>query len=234
MTFKPTLQNKPSDYSLLASYANDKPLPPDVLNFLAWHEKTLSYLQPGLDQALRYHLKPYHKHREEAQSFLLTHEKLNKESIANLKKRLQIMLQDRNSHLEFKMKPEQFLQFRSMTVDELILYHGNQFLTGAPFHIGGIPHTLLFQWGNLFGVAKYVVLPEERALRSNVLIYFESMHDRYLDQCVDEYQHKLKNELQHHTATPAPQLHHLEHTQTMYSSTPRLTLSRSSQKEDEK
>ena len=232
---KPALSHHPIDYAhsdLKVRFDNGIPLSADQHNFILWHEKTLS--SHGHDPMLRYYLKSHHQKQAEGHSFLLPHEKLNREDIQALKRRLQLLLQDKKDKLQFKMQPEQFLQLRAMTANELILYHGNQYLTGAPFYPGGLPHTLYFQWGNLFGVAKYVVLAEEKALKSNVLIHFETMHERALDQCVHDYELRL-------SLTPSPNNTpknvppKAEHTPTYHSTftIPKLTLSRSSEKKED-
>jgi hypothetical protein len=196
---KLTLTNKPTDYlckNLLANFAEGKPLSPDLVNFLARHEKTLS--NPKLDSALNYYLK--HLHNKTA------HEKLNHEDITKLKKRLQLLVKSKNAKVEFIMTPSQFSQFRFLNYRELILFHGNQFLTGAPFIPGGVPHLIYFQWGNLFGVAKYVVLPEEKSLKSNVLIYFEDRQEREFIECIYQYNHKNAAKIdQHPQLMPVPQ-----------------------------
>jgi hypothetical protein len=208
---KPTLTYKPNDYAyqdLLMKFADGKPLSCDQLHFLAWHERTLS--NPRFDPVLKYYLKHYHRPYTQEHSFLSPSDKMDKESIARLKRKLNIFLNNTSSHLELKMKPEDFAQFRSLTYDELIYFHGNQFLTGAPFYPGGIPQIIYFQWGNLFGVAKYVVLAEERALKSNVLIYFEDRYERHLQECVYAYHHHMKDEIKQQLRL-APTPHHQQH-----------------------
>lgn len=226
---KPSLALKPNDYelqNLLMKFADGTPLTCNQLNFLDWHERTLS--NPRFDPVLKYYLKHYRHQHEAEHSFLMPSENFTKAEVATFKRRLSLLLQNTH-HVELKMKPEHFLKFRAVTTQELILYHGNQLLTGAPFHQGGIPQLIFFQWGNLFGVAKYVVLAEERALKSNVLIYFEDRHDRYLQECVLEYVRHLRDELNAqlklapslqpvHQAEPAPAY------QSIYN-IPKLTLS---------
>ena len=234
---KPTLKNQPNSYAykdLLVNFADGKPISPELANFLLRHEKALSgHL---LDPALKYYLKPYHKMHEETHSFLMPTEKLTRENLALLKKRLDIMLQARGAHAQFHMTPEQFTLLKQAGYPELILYHGNQFLTGAPFIPGGIAPILFFQWGNLFGVAKYVIMAEERTLKSNVLIYFEDMQERYLEKCVNDYvqihQLELKDEQQQLlNQLKAPEE---QHQQSMYQ-IPKLTLSiNTGHKEEEK
>lgn len=234
MTIKKTLALKPNDYnyqSLMAKFADGAPLSCEQLNFLAWHEKSLS--NPHLDPVMKYYLKHYHRQYSEDHSFLLPSEILNKENIARLKQRLQLLLQTTKKHVELKFTPEQFKHLKTLAYNELILLHGNHFLSGAPFHPGGIPHIIFFQWGNLFGVAKYVVLAEEKALKSNVLIYFEDMGERLLNECVHDYQQTHANELKNQqqlqlSSQINPQL--TAQPTTSYS-TPRPSLSLSRNKE---
>lgn len=189
---RPTLTYHPDTYAfrdINVRFANGVPLTPDQLNFIYENQSRLMFFSHTMNEIVQYylrHLKSSDRHRLES---------LDKEHVEKFKRHLATLLAKKHAHVVIKMKPEEFLQLRSISSGELILYHGNQYLSGAPFYPGGIPHVLYFQWGNLFGVAKYVVLPEERALASNVLIYFEGMHDRYLEECVKEYEHQLKETL---------------------------------------
>lgn len=207
---KETLKNKPDSYEfqdIKAKFADGKPLSADQLNFLNWHQKSLS--NPHMDSIIKYYLKHMHHPYSEDHTFILPNELLNKESIKSLKRRLTLLLQSKNKNVQLKFTVEHFQELMSLAYGELILYHGNQLITGAPFFQGGIPHVVYFQWGNLFGVAKYVVLPGEKAQKANVMVYFEDMADRLLNDCVDQYNHKYENELkqyQQEKLTPAPQV----------------------------
>ena len=99
--------------------------------------------------------------------------------------------------IELKFAPNQFPKFKLELQDihDLILYRGNQLLTGAPFYPGAVPHIEFFQWGNLFGVIKYHELLEEKSLKGNILIYFEDLANRNLQQCVNTYTQQLLNQL---------------------------------------
>jgi hypothetical protein len=237
---KPTLIDKPNNYNLqqmLVNFAGGVPLSADQLNFLLRHEKALSHY--GLDPLLKYYLKPYYRKYADHHSFLLHQEEITEKSAKELRNRLQLILEGKKKQrIKLAVTPEQFLQFKNAAVPSLILYHGNQFLTGAPFYLGGIPHVVFFQWGNLFGVAKYIILPDEKALKSNVLIYFEDMYDRNLQQCVDDFKHDLKHELQPHEQ-PA-HTHHLEkqipheNYQNSMFRTPTLSLSLNTQNNKDK
>lgn len=179
--------------SLLVKFAHGEPLSCDELNYLNWHEKHLS--GPLIDPISKYYLKLYRQKTASHHTFLLPHEIINKDAISKLKKRLHILIKQKSEKIEFTLTNIQFMQLKTISYGELILYHGNHFLTGAPYHPGGIPHIVYFQWGNLFGVAKYVVMAEEKALKSNILIYVEDMEERYLEQCIKDYDHEHRDEL---------------------------------------
>lgn len=233
---KPELKFKPNNYAiqdLRMKFADGTPLSCAQLNFLAWHEKTLSSHQ--MDPVFKYYLKNYrHPHH----SFLLPRDKLDKTEVARLKHRLEILLSGTTDHLELHLSPSDFLAFRALTINELILYHGNQLLTGAPFIPGGIPQFIYFQWGNLFGVAKYVMVADEKALKSNVLVYFEDRQERLLDECVHQFNLKLKHENQNQQLAPVMHPVHATHESPVpqYSSwfkTPTLTLSAGKQTQED-
>lgn len=209
---KPKLVLKPNDYTyqqLLVNFAGGMPLSADQLNFLYRHEKTLS--SHTMDPLLKYYLKPFYQHANDYHSFLFHKENFDAAAAKELKRRLGLMVKEKGTRVKLKITPKQFQEFKNAAHPSLIFYHGNQLITGAPFYLGGIPHVVFFQWGNLFGVAKYVVLAEEHALKSNVMIYFEDTHERYLEECVQQFVHEMKNELK-----PVPQhvhMHQLENQQ---------------------
>lgn len=236
---KPTLIHQPNHYNyqeLLVNFASGVPLSADQLNFLANHEKLLS--SHTMDPVLKYYLGPFHKKSSEHHSFLMHRENFDALASKELKRRLELLLVKKGERVKLQFTPKQFQELKNSAVPSLILYHGNQFLTGAPFHLGGIPHLVIFQWGNLFGVAKYVVLPEERALKSNVFIYFENMHERYIEECVKDFVKDMRHELQ---LLPQPaHTHHLEKTAPQENYThspyqiPRLSLSPFKQLKEDK
>lgn len=192
---RPTLILQPihsSSADILRCFAHGKPLSCDQLNFLEWNQKLLS---KEFDPVYKYYIEKEKQKRLTNNSFLMPLHELTFDSYTQFKKRLHLFLQQKKDHIELQFTPEQLLKFKEIGAPELIFYHGNQFLTGAPFFPGGIPPVLFFQWGNLFGVAKYVLLAEERNLHANVLVYFEDMQERDLNQCVLDYQKNLQNEL---------------------------------------
>ena len=192
---RPTLILQPvhnSSTDIVKCFALGKPLNAEQLNFINRHQKQLS--SQGFDPICRYYLDEKTLKSKLRHSFLLPFDELNFESLGQFKRRLQFFLTNNNHHVELKLTPEQLLKFKEVGAPELILYHGNQFLTGAPFFPGGIPPVLYFQWGNLFGVVKYVLIAGEKNLHANTLLYFEAMEKRNLDQCVLDYEHNLKHQ----------------------------------------
>jgi hypothetical protein len=207
MSTRPTLllhPLHPSTAEIVKCFLLNKPLTPDQKNYLDWHQAQLSSVH--FDPILKYYLeKRSDYHNDFHTSFLLPHEKINRESIAFLKKRIAILLQENpKQRITMPLTHKQFLEFKEYTLQDLIFWHGNQFLTGAPFYPSGTPPLIFFQWGNYFGIIKYVVIAGEKSIKGNLLLYFEDMQERTLDYCVADYQKhmkeeiKLQNELLHH------------------------------------
>ena len=194
---RPTLILQPihnSSANILKTFAIGKPLTTDQISFLEDHQQQLSCEQ--IDPLLNYYLKESRERRRKFNTtFLLPHEEMNFEAIQLLKKRLLSLLQDNSEHAVVTLTEKQYLAFKDYTTEELIYWHGNQFITGAPFFPGGIPPVIHFQWGNLFGIVLYVLLPFDRLTRINTVIYFESMRNRNLNQCVDDYNKKFQENL---------------------------------------
>lgn len=192
---KPTLIEQPTAgyvSHILRNFESGIPLSADQLNFLSNNEKFLSSY--GLDPVLKYYLKSYQK-KPASLSFIVPPQNITHLTTQQIKRSVQNLLKTRIGHVDLQMTLAQYAQLRSVGMNELIFWHGNHFLTGAPFFPGGIPYVIYFQWGNLFGVVKFQVLPEEKVLKGNLLVYFEDMEDRSLYQCVREYEHKYKDEL---------------------------------------
>ncbi len=196
---RPTLILQPvhnSSAEILRHFVEGKPLNSDQRNFLEWHQREIS--NTTFDPVLRYYLQ-HHNAQQYQGTFLLPHEALNFEGLQQFKKRLLASLRQ-NNRIAVPMTQQQFMQFKAAGIHELIFWHGNQLLTGMPFYPGGIPPVIYFQWGNAFGIVKYVVLSGEKALKANLLVYFEDMEERHLEQCVKDYQLQLQKEteLQNH------------------------------------
>src|SRR5579883_1087206 len=201
-----------SSAGILHSFLEGKNLSTDQTHFLEWHQKQLS--NAFYDPILNYYLRSQqHKQHDYHGVFLLPHEAMNLDAIQLLKKRIQASLKNYHSAI-ISVTQQQFLDFREYTIQDLIFWHGNQYLTGAPFFPGGIPPVIYFQWGNTFGIVKYVILADEKDLKANVLIYFEDMQERNLDECVADYEKTLKMELDaqqtllNENKIETPSLHH--------------------------
>src|SRR3990167_990292 len=183
-----------SSADILQCFAGGKPLSSAQIQFLDWHHKQLSSAE--FDPVLKYYLEYYKKHQKTFQTtFLLPHEEINFENIQLLKKRIKLFILKNKNRIVIELTQKQYLDFRKYNIHELIFWHGNQMLTGAPNIPGGIPPVIFFQWGNLFGIVKYLILADEKSLKSNILIYFEDLADRDVNQCVADYYHKLEMEL---------------------------------------
>lgn len=229
---QPALTNKlvPHTFSdILKCFGEGKPLSAEQMHFLRWHQRALS--SSIADPVLKYYLKSTRKQPQQKLSVLFPKQKINDLTFQQIKQRVHTVLKNNLSHTDLKMTMQQYLQFKAAGIDELIFWHGNQFLTGAPFFAGGLPYVVYFQWGNLFGVVKFQVLSEDKALKGNVLIYFEDMQERYLSQCVADYTKHLQ---QSSTPTLAESQQETLIVQPNYSTTPTLTFGRSAREIDEK
>ena len=177
---------------ILTNFANGKPLSAEQYQFLESHQSKLS--SALFDPIYQYYVEAEKKKRKFHGSFLMPAEEITRENIKKFKKRLQLFLQQKFSHVTLQFTAEQLLKFKEVCAPELIYFHGNQFLTGAPFILGGIAPVILFQWGNFFGVVKYVIMADEKSMKGNTLIYFEDRQERSLDECVLDYGKKLSKE----------------------------------------
>lgn len=168
-----------SYFELLKAFKEGKPLNYQQLHFLQWHHQRLS--SPRLTPLLRYYQIP-----KKTGSFLLP-QNLNKPNITNLKKRLELTLQVLHHGFELELTADQFKDLKKLATPELVFYHGNPYLTGAPLFPGGVPHIDFFQWGNLYGIVKYEFSMGEKEIEGNILVYFEDMQERSLEECIKEY-----------------------------------------------
>lgn len=193
---KPTLIEQPyGSYlsNILKTFESGKPLSPDQLNFLASHEKILSSY--AFDPVIKYYLKGYHDKAKNELIFSLSNRQLTQLSAEHIKQYIQGLLNKNLTHVDLKMTLSQFQHFKAIGINELIFWHGNQFLTNAPFYPGGIPYVIYVQWGNLFGVVNLRFSFDEKALKGKVNIYLEDMKARTLYQCVKDYSHRMRIEL---------------------------------------
>lgn len=203
---------------ILNRFEDGKPLNSDQLNFLLRHEKTLE--THSLDLVFKYYLGAHKTAPTQALPFTLPNFKLDTNSVHQIKNTIQTLLNKNLKHVDLKMSMEQFLQFKAVGIHELVYWHGPQFLSQTTPFPGAAPQVIYLQWGKLFGVVKLNNLVESHILDGNLLIYFEDMDLRSLNQCVLDYtsHHKLELEpqlqfvqkleeapLQHHTLpTPTP------------------------------
>lgn len=213
---KPTLIERPYDSylsAILKTFESDKPLSADQINFIAQHEKLLSNF--ALDPVIRHYLKVQRERRGKTMSFALTQEKLNEPVLKRIKAYVQRLLHQQLTHIDLNMSVKQFQHFKRVGMHELIFWHGNQFLTGAPFFPGGIPHVIYMQWGNLFGIVKLQISFHDLQLQGQVHIDFVDRKNRSLYECVKHYSEALKISEQPQAPTleipkvePAPEPHH--------------------------
>jgi hypothetical protein len=193
---QPTLILQPihqSSADILKCFAIGKPLSSEQINFLEWHQHQLSSAE--FDPIYKYYINSIKKKNKLAASFLLPSEELNAETIRLLKKRLSLFLQKKLTHACVSFMQNQFLAFIALNKHELIFWDNNEFLKGAPLFPHGLPPVFYFQWGNLFAVVKYVMITKEAVLKPNIIIYFEDRQDRDLKQCIHDYEHTLKHEI---------------------------------------
>jgi hypothetical protein len=168
-----------------------QPLSSEQFHLLDSHRQQLS--SRDFDPILEYYL---HAQEKKHLSFILPYEKINREAIKSLKKRLRLMLQKNSAQqAAISFTPEQFAKFKQYTMQELIFWHGNQSLTGAPSYPSCIPPIIYFQWGNQFGIVKQSVLAGEKALKANILVYFEDRQERNLENCVADYKKHLAEQI---------------------------------------
>lgn len=191
---KPTLIDKRySNYTsdILKTFENDKPLSADQINFLAGHEKILSSY--AMDPVIKYYLKGYRDKARKELTFTLSKQEITCLTAQRIKHYLQTLLKNNLAPIDLEMTLDQFQHFKTIGINQLIFWHGNQFLTNDSLQPEGIPYLIYVQWGNLFGVVKLEL--EERIIKGNVHIYFEDMKIRTLYQCIKDYSHLMNLEL---------------------------------------
>lgn len=110
-------------------------------------------------------------------------------TVTELYQQLEKKLLNQDKGLELMLTPQEFAAIRP-TIARIMYFHGNQALTSAPYFAGGIPQFVYFQWGNFLGVAKYASIGGERSSKGNVLVYFEELRERTLEECVLKHQNE--------------------------------------------
>jgi hypothetical protein len=182
---------------LLKQFYAGKPLTSNQLNLI---RRFYYRLGPAFNPVLKYYepiIKPPIV-RNDALKFASLPESQIPLALRPLPQPLNSLPYNKLGHrIEYKLTPPQFDKFKQNLQDihELIFIRGNQLLTGAPFYPGAIPHIDFFQWGNFFGVVKYQELLEEKALKGNILVYFEELANRNLQQCTKQYIQQLADQL---------------------------------------
>ncbi len=187
----PSLVLQPLTYStadIVKCFVLGKPLSPDQINYLDWHRGELSNVK--FEPILKYYLKPpKDSDHDFYSSILLPHEIMNRETVTLLKKRIDTMIKESKSKsVDVNLSHKEFLELRRYSIQDLIFWRGNQFLTGAPFYPGSVPSVIHFQWGNYFGIIKQGFIAGEKSGTGNLLLHFEKMKERTLEQCVLDYQ----------------------------------------------
>lgn len=180
------------------AYREGKPLSSEQAQFLWFNRHKLGY---EFDKLAKYYQLDGYKLSANKPSFIKPSTSFTAADIELFYRRLQLMLANNRHGIELSLTPAQFIQLKN-TIGQLIFFHGNQVLTGAPFFAGGIPHVDFFQWGNLMGVIKYEELLSEKGIEGNFLIHFADMKDRTLLQCIQDYQ---LHQQQHHQQAVYPQ-----------------------------
>lgn len=178
------------------AYLEGKPLTSAQRHFLWFNQHKLGY---EFEKISKY----YQLTKPSSRSFIKPQDDLTASNIQVMYRRLNLMLASTSRSVELPLTPAQFLALKN-TFGELIFYHGNQVLTGAPFFAGGVPRVDFFQWGNLMGVVKYEELLSEKGIDGNFLIHFEDMKDRTMLQCIQDYQLHQRQALTAQSQEAAP------------------------------
>lgn len=193
----PSLNLTPKTFNtseIVKRFNNGNSLSPDQMQYLDNHR--FKDNNPTFDPILDYYLKhdsSYNKTHEKYSSIFLSHQILNKKNISLLKKRINEMIKnDENQQADIQLTEKQYSEFKHYTTQELIYWHGNHFLTGAPFYPNSTPSVIHFQWGNYYGIVRYHAIPGERSGSGNYLLTFEKRKERDLAQCVADYQQHLQ------------------------------------------
>lgn len=245
---KPILVYKPQDYTykeMLLQFQEGKPLSCDQLNFLYRYEYQLSH--SALDEVCRYYLKQYKQHQllpteksakialHPTLKFALPTSQWNKANVNSFKEMLlQTFKKGDVTQLEMVLTPEAFNKLRTLTFDQMVYLHGYRLNMHESFFPGWFPYSVYFQWANVFGVARYDLLPDQKLTKTQVTLYLEPQNNRPLEKCVQDY--LIKNHLAFKPAM-MPQLkeqqeeRHENEQRNQF--TPQLTLSRNKEKKED-
>lgn len=177
--------------SIRKMYLEGKPLSSAQRHYLWFNHHKLGY---EFERMAKYY-QLTKKAESQRHSFINPRDILSSNDIQAMHRRLELMLASVKNGIELKFTPAQFLALKN-AIGELIFYHGNQVLTGAPFFAGGVSRVDFFQWGNLLGVVKYEELLSEKGVEGNFLIHFEGMKDRTILQSIQDYQRHQHQTLQ--------------------------------------
>lgn len=120
-------------------------------------------------------------------------------TVKELYQQIYIKSLHRAKGIELTLTAQQFAQLRP-SLTHIMCFHGNQALTGSPYFEGGIPNIVLFQWGNLLGIAKFTAAPSEKVIKGDLLVYFEDLQDRTIEECAVKYQHQHRQLIKQITA----------------------------------
>ncbi len=154
-------------------------LPADLEQLLEKNKHSLELSDPRLQFSLPFHpVLEYKKEWREKLHFLAHVKDINP---IILYYSFGVELEDKHQGREIQLNREQLEQLQ-YSIEKLYYFHGNVGITGAPLVVGGITPLLFFQWGNLLGVIKYVVLAAEKSLVGNLLLYTEYMAEEELEE----------------------------------------------------
>ncbi len=184
--------------AILHRFEDGKPLNSEQLNFLLRNEKIL--INHDLDLVFKYYLKQHTQTPTHDLPLTLPHIKLDLQNTHQIKDAVNTLLKEKLTHVDLHMTVDQYLQFKAVGIHELIYWHGPQFLSRTSPFPTATPQVVYIQWGKLFGVVKMNTLDNSYILDGNVLVYFEDMQLRSLNQCVLDYMQHHKLELK-----PEPQ-----------------------------
>lgn len=191
----PSLIPQPHDRwiaNILELFEDGKPLSSEQLNFLLQNEKILK--KHELDLVFKYYLRAHSDQPDQEVAFTLPPEKLNIDTLHEVRETIEVLLDDSITHIDLKMTLDQFMQFKSTCRNEMVIWHGPKFMPRTFAFPNATPRIIYIQWGKLFGVVKLHMYADNMLYDGYLLVYFEDMTLRSLNQCVLDYaqHHKLE------------------------------------------